>query len=88
MLTFKKKFNYLSVFTQSNLEKDPLAEVIPPARDYLVQGCNELSPAEETRCREIIARFRTLMKERRLLLAPFFKDFDKVKNYEAFFDVV
>ncbi|KAI9346901.1 hypothetical protein BDR26DRAFT_916308 [Obelidium mucronatum] len=65
------------IFTKSNLENDPLAEVVPPARDFLVQGCNELSPVEEARCQQIIARFRTLMKERRLLLAPFFKDFDK-----------
>jgi hypothetical protein len=60
------------------LEKNPLLEVSPPAREFLVQGCNELSPAEESRCKEIIARFRGLIAERRLLLAPFFKDFDKV----------
>ncbi|KAJ3086780.1 hypothetical protein HK100_008592, partial [Physocladia obscura] len=65
------------IFTKSNLENNPLADVAPPAREFLVQGCNELFPNEELRCQEIISHFRILMKERRLLLAPFFKDFDK-----------
>ncbi|KAJ3031489.1 UNVERIFIED_CONTAM: hypothetical protein HDU68_003429 [Siphonaria sp. JEL0065] len=65
------------IFTKSNLENDPLAEVIPPAREFLVQGTNELAPVEEARCAQILTRLKTLMKERRLLLAPFFKDFDK-----------
>ncbi|KAJ3264446.1 hypothetical protein HK104_006466, partial [Borealophlyctis nickersoniae] len=65
------------VFTVNNLESNPLIEVHPPPREYLVQHVNELAPAEEARCNEIIARFRSLVKERRLLLAPFFQDFDK-----------
>ncbi|KAJ3405397.1 hypothetical protein HDU80_001425 [Chytriomyces hyalinus] len=74
-----RKFCYSveEIFTRSNLEKTPLREVVPPAREFLVQASNELAPAEEARCQVIIARLRTLMKERRLLLAPFFHDFDK-----------
>ncbi|KAJ3075759.1 hypothetical protein HDU98_006997 [Podochytrium sp. JEL0797] len=64
------------IFTQSHLENDPLANVVPPAREFLVQGANELPPAEEVRCKEIITRFRTMMNERRLLLHPFFENFD------------
>ncbi|KAJ3099126.1 hypothetical protein HDU97_003459 [Phlyctochytrium planicorne] len=65
------------IFTVSHLERNPTAEVQPPPREYLIQGCNELSPVEEARCREIIARFRQIVNERRILLAPYFKDFDK-----------
>ena len=43
-----------------------------------LKGTNELSSAEEARCAEIIAHFRSLIAERRLLLTPFFKVFDKV----------
>nr|KAJ3422717.1 hypothetical protein HK105_006776 [Polyrhizophydium stewartii] len=66
-----------AVFTINNLERSPLTSVHPPSRDWLMQGSNELTPPEEARCAQIIARFRTIMKQRRLLLAPFFKDFDK-----------
>ena len=70
-----------TVFTTINLEKDPLAIVERPSPKWLLQGSNELSPVEEARFNEIITRFRALVKERRLLLAPFFKDFDKVDTY-------
>ncbi|KAH6602294.1 hypothetical protein BASA61_001247 [Batrachochytrium salamandrivorans] len=38
---------------------------------------NELSEAEEKRCSQIILRYQEIMKKNRLLLAPYFKDFDK-----------
>ncbi|KAJ3109975.1 hypothetical protein HDU96_007005 [Phlyctochytrium bullatum] len=69
--------NIDTVFTISHLEKQPTVEVQPPAREYLIQGCNELSPVEEARCREIIAYMRQKLRERRLLLVPYFKDFEK-----------
>lgn len=65
------------VFTINHLEADPLIDVKPPPREWLIQGSNELSADEAKRCSEIISKFRTLMSERRLLLAPFFKDFDR-----------
>ncbi len=65
------------VFTINHLETDPLIDVKPPPREWLIQGSNELSADEAKRCSEIISKFRALMKERRLLLAPFFKDFDR-----------
>ncbi|KAI9207587.1 uncharacterized protein BJ171DRAFT_561416 [Polychytrium aggregatum] len=67
----------IQVFTVDHLEKYPLFDVHPPPREYLVQGTNELSPEEEERCQHVIERLKTLMRERRFLLAPFFKDFDK-----------
>lgn len=66
-----------TVFTINHLETDPLIDVKPPPREWLMQGSNELSAEETKRCSEIISKFRALMKERRLLLAPFFKDFDR-----------
>jgi hypothetical protein len=65
------------VFTIKHLEENPLAQVTPPSRDWLVQGFNELSKEEEVRCVKIIGRFRDIIKQRRLLMAPFFRDFDK-----------
>ncbi|KAJ3127798.1 hypothetical protein HK098_005797 [Nowakowskiella sp. JEL0407] len=66
-----------TVFTVSHLETNPLADVQPPPRGYLVKGYNKLSVSEEERCNQIISRFRKIMSTRRLLMAPFFKDFDK-----------
>jgi hypothetical protein len=67
-----------TVFTSRDLEKDPLQEVKRPSREFLHQGYNILSPREEAQYALILTRLRNIMKERRLLLAPFFKDFDKV----------
>ncbi|KAI8608640.1 hypothetical protein BC830DRAFT_1162449 [Chytriomyces sp. MP71] len=64
------------IFTKRNLEKNPLVNVFPPAKEFLMPGTNELAPAEEARCQEILARLRAIMKERRLMLAPFFEDYD------------
>lgn len=65
------------VFTINHLETNPLATVQPPSREWLVQETNELSAEEEARCTQIINRYRDVIKQRRLLIVPFFKDFDK-----------
>ncbi|KAJ3046430.1 hypothetical protein HK097_000863, partial [Rhizophlyctis rosea] len=65
------------VFTINNLEKMPLVDVHPPPLAYLVQTVNQLPAAEEARWVALIGRLRELVKERRLLLLPFFEDFDK-----------
>ncbi|KAJ3035330.1 hypothetical protein HDV00_004058 [Rhizophlyctis rosea] len=65
------------VFTINNLEKMPLVEVHPPPLAYLVQTVNSLPPDEEARWVALIDRLHQLVKERRLLLLPFFEDFDK-----------
>lgn len=59
------------------MEKDPLQEVKRPSRDFLNQGSNILSPTEEAQCAVILGHLQKIMTERRLLLTPFFKDFDK-----------
>ncbi|KAJ3323799.1 hypothetical protein HDV06_001169 [Boothiomyces sp. JEL0866] len=66
-----------TVFTINNLEQNPLQEVKPPSRDWLIQSCNKLEPHEEQQCSQIIARLQTIIKERRILIAPLFKDFDR-----------
>ncbi|KAI8915263.1 hypothetical protein DFJ77DRAFT_461862 [Powellomyces hirtus] len=65
------------VFTMKDLEKDPLLEVGPIPRELLVQGANTLAPEEEVRCKELLDRLHGLVKERHLLMEPFFKDFDQ-----------
>jgi Ca2+-binding EF-hand superfamily protein len=67
-----------TVFTKNDLERNPLADVSPPSRDWLFQSINKLTPSEEEHCKNIIVRLQKIMKERRLLLSPFFKDFDKI----------
>lgn len=76
----KKILNKRQVFTTLDLESNPLAEVKLPAREFLVQGTNELPPADEARFKEVIARLKTKIAERRPLLAPYFKDFDRVSS--------
>jgi len=70
-----------SIFTIANLEAQPLAVVSPPPREFLVQdGATKqgrLTDTENARCRQVLARFKTKIAERRPLLAPYFKDFDK-----------
>ncbi|KAJ3255547.1 hypothetical protein HK103_006183 [Boothiomyces macroporosus] len=66
-----------TVFTINNLEQNPLQEVKPPSKDWLIQSCNRLEPHEEQQCNQIIARLQTIVKERRILIAPLFKDFDR-----------
>jgi Ca2+-binding EF-hand superfamily protein len=67
-----------TVFTMNHLEKNPLANVMPPSRDWLIQCQNKLTPTEEEQCKNIIVRLQKIMKERRVLLAPYFKDFEKI----------
>ncbi|KAI9096987.1 hypothetical protein DFS34DRAFT_660037, partial [Phlyctochytrium arcticum] len=64
------------VFTMNELEKNPLVEVGPIAREDLVQGTNTLGADEEVRCQQLINRLAQLITERHLLLEPLFKDFD------------
>ncbi|TPX50000.1 hypothetical protein SeMB42_g00541 [Synchytrium endobioticum] len=66
-----------TVFTNHNIESNPLLEVSPPTPEFLSKGCGELQPEEESRFQLIIARLRALVKERNLNLIPFFKDFDR-----------
>ncbi len=77
---------HLLVFTMEGLETDPLKVVEPPKREFLVQvilnssyckNVNQLSSQEEERLEKILAYMRKVVSERRLLLAPLFKDFDK-----------
>lgn len=66
-----------NVFTQENLLQNPLLEVSLPSRSWLVQKSNELSKDDEIRCRQIIKRFEDIIRQKRMLVTPFFKDFDK-----------
>ncbi|TPX71064.1 hypothetical protein SpCBS45565_g01341 [Spizellomyces sp. 'palustris'] len=65
-----------TVFTINHLEKQPLVEVGPIAREDLVQGPNQLPLEEESRCSQLLDRLHFLIRERHLLLEPLFKDFD------------
>lgn len=66
-----------SVFTINNLEKMPTLQVKAPPLDFLVQVTNKLSSQDESQCQALISRLSKIMSERRLIMAPFFKDFDK-----------
>lgn len=70
-------FSIDSVFTQNDLEGNPLAIVNAPNIDWLVERSNKLSEVEEIQFNRVLGELKTIIKQRRLLLTPFFKDFDK-----------
>jgi Ca2+-binding EF-hand superfamily protein len=66
-----------TIFTMNDLERNPLGDVKPPNRDWLIQSQNKLSASEEEHLQTVIVRLQKYMKERRILLAPYFKDYEK-----------
>ncbi|KAJ2997789.1 hypothetical protein HDV02_005158 [Globomyces sp. JEL0801] len=73
----RANYRDMCIFTINNLEQNPLCDLKPPSREWLIQSSNPLEPSEEESFKKIIHRLHTLMKERRLLLSPFFKDYEK-----------
>ena len=66
-----------SVFTTVGLCHDPLINISKPSIEYLVDGVNKLSVQDEAQCQEIITHLKGIVAEKRTLLAPYFKDFDR-----------
>lgn len=72
-----------NAFTVPDLEKKPTVEVYRPPMGALskFQAPNLLSAAEENRVNEILNQMAETVRKRRLMVYPYFKDFDRSKGY-------
>jgi|EP00670_Eutreptiella_braarudii_P001368 Ca2+-binding EF-hand superfamily protein len=65
-----------SVFTEKGLEKTPQRRV-QPRYDLLVKEQNYMASHDEARVEAVLDHVRSMIKTRRILIKPYFKDFDR-----------
>ncbi|CAB4016979.1 uncharacterized protein LOC110234356 [Paramuricea clavata] len=70
-----------NAFTEPELEKKPTTQTLRPPVGALMKVPNTLSAHEERQVQEILERLASEVKRRRLMVYPFFKDFDRSKAY-------
>ncbi|KAL9961377.1 hypothetical protein ACROYT_G030301 [Oculina patagonica] len=70
-----------NAFTVPDLEKKPTADVYRPPMGALSKAPNVLSAQEENRVNEILNQIAETVRKRRLMVYPYFKDFDRSKGY-------
>lgn len=70
-----------NAFTEPELEKKPTTQMFRPPVGALMKVPNTLSEYEERRVQEILDRLASDVRKRRLMVYPFFKDFDRSKAY-------
>lgn len=70
-----------NAFTVPDLEKKPTADVYRPPMGALSKAPNLLSAQEEDRVNEILKEIAETVRKRRLMVYPYFKDFDRSKGY-------
>eukprot|EP00795_Rhopilema_esculentum_P008232 gene8232-14169_t len=70
-----------NAFTIPHLEKNPTAVVYRPQVGELAKVPNTLSPAEEDSVMSVLTNLRDIVQKKRLMIYPYFKDFDRAKGY-------
>lgn len=70
-----------NAFNIPDLEKHPTADVYRPPVGALAKMPNNLSEEMEQRVTEILSRLREIVRKKRLMLYPYFKDFDRGFGY-------
>ncbi|KAL7752995.1 hypothetical protein RI367_001446 [Sorochytrium milnesiophthora] len=65
------------VFTSDEVEKDPTSKATLELQDLLLEGPNTLSAEAEARCAEVLSNLQAQVRQRRLNMMSFFKEFDK-----------
>ena len=65
------------IFTQKDLEKDPLKTLLGYKAPSILDPKNQLTQAEEEELNTCMTRIGIDVKHRRLLIKPFFQDKDK-----------
>jgi len=70
-----------NAYTVPNLEKNPTAIVYRPQVGELAKVPDTLSPEEEERVAVVIRGLQEIVEEKRLMLYPYFKDFDRARCY-------
>eukprot|EP00106_Octopus_bimaculoides_P000016 XP_014767458.1 PREDICTED: uncharacterized protein LOC106867177 [Octopus bimaculoides] len=73
--------HWLLAFTHCHLEKRPTEEVTRPPMGALNRRINTLSAEEEAEIKELLDYQAEKIKERNLLLFPYFKDYDRGVGY-------
>jgi len=78
-----KKFCYKmeNTFNIPNLEKQPTLNPVRPSPKQLQTKLTELNPEEESRIQQLIHDIREYVTKRRIMLYPYFKDFDRGAGY-------
>ncbi|ORX82107.1 hypothetical protein BCR32DRAFT_267873 [Anaeromyces robustus] len=72
--------NIDTIFTVHNLENYPTCDVRYPSYDYLVKNTNKLSPEKEDRLKKVLSFIKHEVDIHRLLLKPYFSDFDDFRS--------
>ncbi|XP_075260146.1 uncharacterized protein LOC142351824 isoform X2 [Convolutriloba macropyga] len=72
-----------NTFNIPNLDKQPLAEVQRPLQGILQRQLNPLEDVDEGRLEVVMSELAHRVKDRRLMVFPFFKDFDRGKCYSG-----
>lgn len=71
-----------NAYNRPDFEKQPTATVYRPLRGHLSQPLNQLgSEGAESRVQAVLERLKGEVRRRRLLLYPYFRDFDRGKGY-------
>ncbi|XP_071953709.1 uncharacterized protein [Antedon mediterranea] len=70
-----------NAFNEPHLEKKPEFEVVRPPLGALSRTLNPLSEREEERIQVVLKALSEDVKQRRLMMIPYFKDFDRSKAY-------
>ncbi|KAL5019414.1 hypothetical protein ScPMuIL_005136 [Solemya velum] len=70
-----------NAFNIPDLEKKPLQTVVRPPRGVLSRGLKALENPEEQRINEILSEISDQVRRRRLMMYPYFKDYDRGKGY-------
>jgi len=72
--------NIDTIFTVHNLENYPTCDVKNPSYNYLVKNTNQLSQEKEERLKKVLSYIKHEIDIRRLLLRPYFTDFDDFRS--------
>ena len=70
-----------NAFNIPDLEKRPTADVYRPPIGALAKMPNNLCEGDEQKVKEILANLRETVRKKRLMLYPYFKDFDRGFGY-------
>lgn len=78
-----KEFCHLmeNAFNIPDLEKRPMADVYRPPIGALAKMPNNLCEGDEEKVKEILSTLREIVRKKRLMLYPYFKDFDRGFGY-------
>lgn len=82
MVHYKEFCNRMeNTFNIPNLEKQPTLNPVRPSPKQLQTKLTKLNATEETRLQELIQEIREYVSKRRIMLYPYFKDFDRGAGY-------